>query len=397
MNKFIPLAFFVLLSLNSNAQIRFEKGYFLNNLGERTNCLIKNVGWKSNPTEFEYKLGESEAPQKATTYGIAEFGIEGGITYRKFKVAIDRSSLQLKYLSKTKEPQFKNETLFLKVLVEGDANLYSYEDSSLKRFFISKSDSNAEQLIYKKYLSASGQIGENLAYKNQIWEQLRCEGLSLADARKTAYNEKHLIRYFHNYNSCMDDTYTIAEKAVAKTGDKIHLGIRVGTNSASLDINNTQTENRDADFGNMIGLRFGAQVELVMPFNRNKWSIYINPMYQSYEGEKALINQIVSVDYASIETSLGLRHYFFLSDHSKIFINAGAIFDTPINSKFDYEIGNDYDIESRIGFNLGMGFRFKDSYGLEVVYAPERQLLGNFAFLESGYTSLAFVLSYNFF
>ncbi|MEM7380190.1 MAG: outer membrane beta-barrel protein, partial [Bacteroidota bacterium] len=199
------------------------------------------------------------------------------------------------------------------------------------------------------------------------------------------------------YNSCKDESYIIPKITSAKVSDRIHLGIRIGANSASLDINNSRTENRDADFGNMTGLRFGAEVELVMPFNRNKWSIYVNPMYQSYEGEQVLINQTVSVDYSSLETTFGLRHYFFLSDHSKIFINAGAIFDAPFSSKFDYEIGNDIDIESRMGFNLGMGYRFKERYGLEVVYTPDRQLLGNFAFLESRYKTFAFVLSYNFF
>ena len=45
--------------MNCFAQISFEKGYFINNANQKTNCLIKNQDWKDNPTEFEYKLDEN--------------------------------------------------------------------------------------------------------------------------------------------------------------------------------------------------------------------------------------------------------------------------------------------------------------------------------------------------
>jgi hypothetical protein len=40
----------------SYAQITFEKGYFINNSGDRTECFIKNIDWRDNPTKFEYKM-----------------------------------------------------------------------------------------------------------------------------------------------------------------------------------------------------------------------------------------------------------------------------------------------------------------------------------------------------
>lgn len=47
-----------------NAQINFEKGYFISNDNEKIECLIKSIDWKNNPTEFKYKLNEKQTCQK---------------------------------------------------------------------------------------------------------------------------------------------------------------------------------------------------------------------------------------------------------------------------------------------------------------------------------------------
>jgi len=46
---------FTCIILKSQAQIKFESGYFIDKDGKRTDCLIQNRGWKNNPTEFHYK------------------------------------------------------------------------------------------------------------------------------------------------------------------------------------------------------------------------------------------------------------------------------------------------------------------------------------------------------
>lgn len=42
-----------------NAQSIFERGYFIDTTNHKIDCLIKNVGWKNNPSDFEYKLDEN--------------------------------------------------------------------------------------------------------------------------------------------------------------------------------------------------------------------------------------------------------------------------------------------------------------------------------------------------
>ncbi|MBI9054042.1 MAG: hypothetical protein JEY96_09520 [Bacteroidales bacterium] len=61
LNFLLKLTFVGLISLltvnNVIGQIEFEQGYFIENDGIQTECLIKNMAWASNPKAFSYKIG----------------------------------------------------------------------------------------------------------------------------------------------------------------------------------------------------------------------------------------------------------------------------------------------------------------------------------------------------
>ncbi|MEM9687105.1 MAG: hypothetical protein AAF934_09325 [Bacteroidota bacterium] len=157
-----------ILSLNCYAQISFEKGYYINNVGQRVECRIRNVDWKNNPKTFEYKLSEDTAPKTATIKSVKEFGIYNISKYRRHIVKLDRSSKNINQLSTKKDPAFGEEELFLKVLVEGKANLYFFEEGNLRRFFYNTDTSEIMPLIFKTYLTPENQIVENNSFKQQL-------------------------------------------------------------------------------------------------------------------------------------------------------------------------------------------------------------------------------------
>ena len=116
-----------------NAQITFEKGYFIDEKNIRTECYINNVDWMSNPTEFEYKLNLIDAPAKTNSIKtVKEFGIDNISKYKRFAGKIERSSTMLSSLTSNQYPEWKEEVLFLKLLVNGEASLYVYRDENLK-------------------------------------------------------------------------------------------------------------------------------------------------------------------------------------------------------------------------------------------------------------------------
>ena len=76
MKQILFLAF-LLLSLPSVGQITFEKGYLIDNQGNRKEILIHNRDWKSNPTDFTWKNSQSAPTEVSGLNEVREFGIEG--------------------------------------------------------------------------------------------------------------------------------------------------------------------------------------------------------------------------------------------------------------------------------------------------------------------------------
>jgi hypothetical protein len=156
------------LTFNIYAQITFEKCYFISNSNEKVNCLIKNNDWKLNPSEIKYKLSENSEAKTAYLKGVKEFGFFGDAKYVRRNIKIDRSSSNINNLSKQRNPVFKEEQIFLKLLIEGEASLYIYEDIGLKRYFYNINSSNIEQLVFKSYVTDKNQIKKNNLFKQHL-------------------------------------------------------------------------------------------------------------------------------------------------------------------------------------------------------------------------------------
>ena len=131
---FFVFALFI-SSLSLTAQVKFESGYFINQNDQRINCLIKNLDLSSNPTEFTYKLTEDSKTEVATIETVKEFEITGISKFIKQKVDYEVSSDELHLLIENRNPIFEKKTLFLRVLVEGKASLYSHQDRNVVRLF----------------------------------------------------------------------------------------------------------------------------------------------------------------------------------------------------------------------------------------------------------------------
>lgn len=88
--------------------------------------------------------------------------------------------------------------------------------------------------------------------------------------------------------------------------------------------------------------RFGIENELILPFNRNKWSILLQPTYQYFRDSVTIksnvsTDDLYSIDYQSIELQLGVRYYAFLNENSKLFANILFVNDVNLNGNFMIE------------------------------------------------------------
>src|SRR6187431_655326 len=188
MKNFLLLLSFI-LSFQAYSQINFESGYLINNNNTKTNCLIRNVGWLKNPTKVEYRLNENSPSLFATITEIKEFNVGDKYKFVRFNTQIDRSSSNIDLMTAEKNPVFKDETLFLKVLVEGEINLYEYNDDNLVKYFISPADhKDVTQLIYIEYL-IDNTVAKNNNFRQQLSVALKSDALKTKDFEYLKYEK----------------------------------------------------------------------------------------------------------------------------------------------------------------------------------------------------------------
>ena len=396
MKTYFTMAMLCLMARPAFSQILFEEGYFIENSGNRVDCLIRNVDWKNNPEKFRYKMGENSDGQTAAIADVKEFGIPGTVLYKRYTVDVDRRSYLTGDLGFDRNPDFNEERLFLKVLVSGKASLFVYEDGNLIRYFYSIEDQKPQQLVYTRYKTQGQKTLENFYYKSQLAQDLKCEGITSTDIDGTDYKEDDLVAYFSRYNNCLGLDYSV----LGQDGDNslFHLRIRPGIDLNSFNVRYYQSNVPETDFGQHLGFRIGAELEMVLPFNKNKWAITFEPFYRSYKAEN---DNDTHAEYSSLVTALGLRHYFFLGEKSKIFINGNFGLDFHFNSDFRVATSvtrRDLEVPNKLLDNywaLGTGFNWNDKLCVELRYMFNQDLLMQYEFWTADYSSFSIILGYN--
>ncbi|QNM86651.1 hypothetical protein H9W90_05905 [Polaribacter pectinis] len=383
----------LLTCLNTIAQIKFEKGYIINNNGKKIECLIKNEDWLHNPSNFIYKIDNTSKEVIGNLYSIKEFGVNGYSKYNRFKVGIDKSNTNVNKLSKNRTYDFVEETLFLKVLVEGKANLYVYNEGNIVKYFYKKEDKPIYQLEYKEYLNSKNYLVKNKNYLTQLRLDVSCDKINY---KNVDYNKNSLVKYFLAYNNCNDSNAPIKDYTKSKSNSKTNFGVKLGIGNSSILYENSLYGYRNIKSSG-INLRIGFEAEYVLPFNKNKWAFFVEPTYQTYKSDIERGNtQIGEITYNSIEIPIGVKHYMFINQNSKLFLDGAYVIDFPISSSSDFNNSANLEIDSSPSVNLGFGYSHKNKYSVEVRYYLTRDLSDNYQFWRTKYSSASIILGYSF-
>ncbi|HUH26844.1 outer membrane beta-barrel protein [Gelidibacter sp.] len=407
MKKTFLVLLITCLTLHGYSQISYEKGYYINNLNQKIDCYIKNMDWKNNPDNFEFKLTPDGPSEIANINTVKEFGLINTSKYVRHTVKIDRSPETANQLTHDKAPIYNEEQKFLNVLIEGKASLYLYEAGNLKRYFYTTDSLEVEPLVFKSFLKADNKVGQNNEFKQQLWNNLKCPSFKMNRMESLEYNDRSLIKLFEDYNECIEEDFVSYQN---KTKANIyHITLRPRFNNSSLLIENPASRAKDTDFGSNSGFGFGIELEYILPFNKNKWSISIEPTYQRFDDKgRSKLNKVfneelfVSVDYRSIELPISLRHYFFLNNDSKIFANISYTFNVRSDVSIEFERGDGIKLtplngKSGNNYGFGVGYKFKDRYSLEIRYLTSREILENYMAWDSKLQTTSFILGYTIF
>lgn len=404
MEKKLLIVLVVFFGFKSYSQAFFEEGYFIDNENKKINCLIKNKDWLKNPTSFEYKLTEETETIKLTIDEVKEFDVFNHSKYIRVNVKIDRSSSIIGKLSNLREPDFKEEKLFLKVLVEGKASLYEYIDNNLRRYFYKKENLKIEQLVFKSYITNDNKYLKNKRYQKQLLDNLQCNNFMIKDVLKLNYYKDDLVDFFVEFSKCNEASFI--DYTERKKRNLLNISLRPRVETSSLEFTSNSVTG-DFDFGRDLIFGMGLEFEYIFPFNKIEWSVFLELTYKGYQTNTNIsrfereFNQ--KINYRFLELPLGFRRYLFFNKNSSMFINALLVLNTNLNSTSEFRLEPYvYDIQrinfrSSINFGFGFGYKFKNKYSIEVRGFNNREIAERDLSVLSKYKSFSLIFGYTLF
>jgi len=392
------LVFFIAIA--SFGQIKYEKGYFINNDHQRIECLIKNMDWKFNPVDFTYKLKESGASVKGNLITVREFGITNSSRFVNATVRIDPSNEPAEGAKNELDPVWTRKTLFLRVLLEGKADLYGYEAPKLKRYFYSLNDTAITPLIYKEIQHGST-ITKNTGFRQQLWDKLRMPKSSMELIQKVDYTVKDLKQYFKSYNAGFAEPVTELISEAKRSYLNLKLTPGVNTNSEKMTVYGDQGITHDYAFKSKPGFRIGLEAELSIPFDNYKWGILFEPTYQSYTSDAVSDGGTASLTLSSVEFPIGLRYYIYINDNTRLYFNGFYILGLALNMDSKVMIPSTtlgdktYSVGSTGNVAFGGGLDYK-RFSIETRFYSNKDLFKGARFVSSDYSRFSIVLGYRF-
>lgn len=391
-----------LLSLSTYAQVTFMKGNFINSQNVKIECLIKNYDWNNFPIELEYKLNENNVVERIYAAQLNSFYIyETSHFYKKYDVP----SIPVQPNGYSIKPGAQ----FLKVLVEGKVSLLLNNDNV---YFLETDDKFIVPLIRYKYTNSNDRVEENNSFRLELLNRLKCESITAEDVRKVSYSEKSLTKIVNTYNKCTNSAsqnYT-SNKTKAEFNIKLVAGVNFSTpevkagffspssDAAPITIDETTTFKGDSQSN----FAAGFEVELKLPFNHKKWSVFVVPTYNKqseivFDVYRAYVigypwysndsrgykGKMIVKEHSYIEIPLGIRRYFYLSKNSLINLNLAYGLSVSAGSNANVEYIRDTNTRN-ITFSdlttgssllrIGAGYTFKDRYNLGVNYYAVKSL-----------------------
>ncbi len=382
------------------AQIEFEPGYYISNSGNRMEGLIKNQGWKKNPVVFQFKTNELATPQNIGILDASEFEITGHLKYVRAAVPVDQSTDSRTQLSISMVPEFEPDTVFLNVLVEGEATLFEMENEVNKRYYFQLKGEEITPLEFKKFLISSTEIRSqktntkirtNKTYQQQIRNSLNCSNINQDEIEKLEYKKRELVAVFTQFNECVNSDFIVYRGKKAK-----RFNISIGPRFYRSTLEVTGSAERDfADFGSQSALTFDIEAEAFLPFNNNQWSLIVGFTPQKFAQTVTTEHGTISFDHASLNVPVGVRFNKYINPKTRWYLQSAFILTMFSETDIQYDFRNGAnDTVSKPGISFAAGFIYKDLINAQFEFEPRRQLFALATTFETAYQTAALSVSY---
>ncbi len=349
--KLFLTIFGIFIFQTSFSQENYLPGYFLKLNGDTVHGLIDYRNWERNPTKIAFRKEIGATVSYFTPLDIKGFAVSDEI-YESAIVKTETTSNITNNLLYESELQIKKDTAFLQAMIIGVKSLYQYSNKFDKMNFYIKLDTSYQLLIYKRYLGhleeiesrkstpdnykpyqqqAPTRIFKNLTYVGQLILYLQDCPFIVEIANQTLYHKESLEDLFEYYYTCTKDKITFQKKTEKL---RIQYGALAGVTLTTLSfVDKTQShpEIYNAGYKPSLNISAGVNMELVLPRNNGKWSVYnefimtsskFEGSYTDYYNPDYYFIYNSSLKYTYLKMNNMVRLKYFIG-HYKLFFNAG--------------------------------------------------------------------------
>jgi len=310
------------------SQVRFEKAYIINEEGEKIDCLIKNKDWNFCPSKIQCKFEKDGEIVEFQASDILEFGFANKSNYKSRTVQIDQSASRVEFFSTQRSPEFVEQHVFLRTIVEGNYSLYEYASSAFTRYFVQVRKGDIEQLIYKGYEVSPGVERYNYQFRQQLSNILQESSDEKNDFNDLLYKKPSLTKVIKAANENTESKQLIYKPQRKKLN--LYAKIKAGQG-------NVRQENvfeLNTNFENVYTYGAGVEIEFILPVNNNRWMIFFDPSYRLMQAEQTFNEPndffeeyVGKIDYAAIEIPFGVKYNINFSKNFSCYATAFAMTD----------------------------------------------------------------------
>ncbi|UYZ57957.1 PorT family protein [Hymenobacter latericus] len=139
----------------AQAQTNYKPGYIVTQAGDTLRGQIDFQDWRRNPASVTFRTGESAAAASYQPAQIRGFGAANQ-HFASAYVQVETSPRSLANLSSSPDFALRQDTLFVRPLIDGPKSLYSYVDADDNEHFYFRNGAALELLLYKKFIRYAG-------------------------------------------------------------------------------------------------------------------------------------------------------------------------------------------------------------------------------------------------
>lgn len=339
-----------LFSQNKN----WQPGYVLSIEGDTLKGLLDYQDWKRNPKSISFKSKVGEEKRYAADQ-IDQFYVKtANELYFGRIVRTDQSSLRSSdVINLLNQNIYKTDTVFLKVLVKGEKNLFQFDDGKRVHFLIGENGNIRELEIKKQRVSQNS--GYAVLTINMYREQLRsvmsdCTPKNV-DINRLMYGTKSFIKVFLAYHECKSSHVEYINQS--NDAFKFVFGITGGAQSTNVKVSSSEgfpTLVSD-DYSTSYGPIAGLTCDIIIPKSRGAWSIANSLIYSNYSTSEVTVlpsglntyTSDININFSHVKLT-NLFRFKFVSNHKfSPFINLGISNSFALKSEF-------YSIRETSGF-----------------------------------------------